>query len=329
MDDGTIGGSSETVLQDFQTIKSECEKIGLFLNIGKCEAFNPKRTDSGFKVINEDNFELLGSPITPECTAHSLKKRLETFNRISKKLSQLPSHHAFTVLKSSLGLCRLMSTIRASPCAKSLVIDEFDTKIKKSLESILNAQMSDHSALQASLPIKLGGLGIYNVQMHCSSAYISSFHTSKILYNKNLRSLHIDENIAMWSSNSNCDPSSNKQDQKSWMLPIHKSNFDRLTKDANSYNLSRLSSCSHNFSGDWLHCLPSRHLCLRLSNEEFRLSCCLRLGLPVFQPHQCVCRTSIESFGDHCFVCNRNNGKILRVMVPFVSKNKFLNNSRK
>ena len=313
LDDGSIGGSKEAVLNDFHTIKAECEKFGLFLNTSKCEIFNDNQEDNmEFKLIQTDSFELLGSPITKESTDKSLRKRLENFLKVSKQLPSLPSHHAYAVLKSSLGVCQLTSTLRSAPCNESPIVEEIDCAIKDTLEGIINGKLTNDADLQTSLPIKMGGMAILKAKQHCEAAYISSFESSKTLYNCNLESSALTSVVNDWKLKSQGATVEDFSSQRELMQPIFDNNFAALKSSTSNLNISRLTSCSHSFSGDWLHCLPSKHLGLFLSNEEFRLCTCLRLGLPFFQPHKCVCSSEIDSFGAHCFACNRNNSKILR-----------------
>ena len=51
---------------------------------------------------------------------------------------------------------------------------------------------------------------------------------------------------------------------------------------------------------------------LALTNEELRISVCLRLGLPIFASHDCVCGERVDVHGYHNFACKRNGGKHVR-----------------
>ena len=91
LDDGTMGGDTETVLCDNKRIQTEAAKIGLEVNTSKCKLFK-SRTESEecqnafvsfceaspgcfcLKVLDETNFTLLGAPVLPE----SIEKILST-----------------------------------------------------------------------------------------------------------------------------------------------------------------------------------------------------------------------------------------------------------
>ncbi len=56
-------------------------------------------------------------------------------------------------------------------------------------------------------------------------------------------------------------------------------------------------------SSDWLNALPSRTLCLNLSDAHFRVAVGLRLGAPVCSTHTCVCDSEADKNGQHALAC--------------------------
>ena len=205
-----------------------------------------------------------------------------------------------------------MSTLRTTPCANSKVIRDIDSSIQKSFESVANVQLDETAAKQSSLPIKMGGFGINCVADHCIPAYISSYSAVKEYYDSDLDSKYYDKYIETWSQSTLMEIPTDKKHQRSWSKSIYERIFESLLLNDSLRTKSRLFSCSDNYSGDWLQCLPNKSLGLCLSDEEFRLSSCLRLGLPFFNEHTCKCGSKIDNLGIHCFACKRNNGKILR-----------------
>lgn len=61
-------------------------------------------------------------------------------------------------------------------------------------------------------------------------------------------------------------------------------------------------------TGAWLQALPSPQLGTHMSNDEFRVSISLRLGLPILQPHKCVCGTKVDKFTRHGLSCSKAAG---------------------
>jgi hypothetical protein len=63
---------------------------------------------------------------------------------------------------------------------------------------------------------------------------------------------------------------------------------------------------------DGIGVLPSRALCLTLSNEEFRIDSGLRLGAPVTSQYTCKCGTVARSDGQHAMICPRVKARFQR-----------------
>ena len=94
LDDGTLAGPCQDVLRGWEIIREEAAKIGLRVNLGKCELFAPQADLADlssfpreFARCPSDGFDLLGSPIgSPAFCEAYVKKRVE---RIGKALSRL------------------------------------------------------------------------------------------------------------------------------------------------------------------------------------------------------------------------------------------------
>ena len=75
LDDGTLGGDGTELVGALRTIKHEGEKLGLHLNLHKCELIcqNPSAMQSlvdsfpSLKVVKPSDATLLGSPLTKNC----------------------------------------------------------------------------------------------------------------------------------------------------------------------------------------------------------------------------------------------------------------------
>ena len=77
---------------------------------------------------------------------------------------QLDSHDAILRLKHSLALPKLLYNLRTAPCFLSPALQEYDSTLKSIVSTIANVHFGedDSTWLQATLPVKLGGLGIRN-----------------------------------------------------------------------------------------------------------------------------------------------------------------------
>ena len=91
LDDGTIAGNVQTVMEDYGEILKALESHGLAVNPTKCELHlvNPlseectgalelfQRITPGVKLVNKANLTLLGAPIYPEGIEAVLESKLE------------------------------------------------------------------------------------------------------------------------------------------------------------------------------------------------------------------------------------------------------------
>ncbi len=100
--------------------------------------------------------------------------------------------------------------------------------------------------------------------------------------------------------------------QRSLDLPICNKILQRLKADMSEEDIARLNGICVPHAGDWLHAPPIVRNGLWLTNEELRTSTNLRLGLPMYQPHPCICGAIVDSKGSHALVCKRNGGKTSR-----------------
>jgi len=60
---------------------------------------------------------------------------------------------------------KLLYLLRTAECSNNPLLAAFDDKLKSGLSDILNVELSDAQWLQASLPVRHGGLGIRTAQM--------------------------------------------------------------------------------------------------------------------------------------------------------------------
>ena len=90
-----------------------------------------------------------------------------------------------------------MYTLRTSPCSDNPILTSFDALLRDGLGRIANVNISDLQWIQASLPIKDGGLGIRSVSSLASSAFLASaagtyeLQSSILLRTNSCRSLQL------------------------------------------------------------------------------------------------------------------------------------------
>lgn len=326
LDDGSIGDSIDTVINDIKKIKTLSDEVGLQLNPSKCEVLRIKPlSDKEFEKLNEiipgivvpstEEFCLLGAPLTVDAIPPAIAVKTKKIALLISRLDGLPAHQALFILKNCLAIPRMMHLLRSSPCwLFKDKLNEFDKMIKLSAENITNVKFDDDAWLQCSLPIKKGGLGLILTTDVASSAFISSMYSTEIwryqilAQSDELLSLAMDE----WKLESSVDiPNEKLNVQKSWSSPIMEKKLADLfdSFENNACQKARLLAVSQEESGLWLSTLPSTSLGLCLDNDSLRISVALRIGASICHPHTCICGKDVDTLGYHGLSCKKCLGR--------------------
>ena len=333
LDDFTLGGSVDSVSKDVDVIRTEGAKIGLDLNVSKCELVHhpgdlPATLPtclSSFQGIRACDAVLLGAPLF---AGHELDQawssRCDMLRRVLDRLKNIAAHDALILLRSCFGAPKVLHLLRCSPSFDCKVLPEFDDLLRTGLVDILNCAMSDAQWLQASLPVKDGGLGVRKVAVLAPSAYLASAASTLRLQDAILTpgdrrltlDVYVDAASSTWSVVSSSaelpqPPCSFKQSQ--WDRPIIDCEVVRLRESyTDSLNLARLAAVSAPHSGDWLHALPITSCGLRLDDEAIRVSAGLRLGVNLCVQHTCPCGAAVDCTGIHGLSCHLAFGRQAR-----------------
>lgn len=196
-----------------------------------------------------------------------------------------------------------------------------DETLRSALTHICNVPLSDQHWLQASLPVRYGGLGIRSVSMLASSAFLASAAGTQTLQTLILQKCHIttDESssrsLARWNSLAGSQAPVNLQEscQRTWDTAVTEHVFKSLlNSQPDSTDRARLLAAAAPHSGDWLHAMPITACGLRLNNEAVRVAVSLRLGTELCQVHQCCCGATVNKRGLHVLSCKRNSGRSQR-----------------
>ena len=183
LDDGTLEDSLDDVLSDLHTIEEAAEHLGLSLNHKKSEIVcsDPmvKREmlsiSPDFHSVDPADACLLGAPIGEKDSIDAvLKQKLDEMKFMGERLQVLFSHDALYLLTNAFSLPKILYLLRTSPCFCSAIMDSLDSVQRHLLESICYVHLSDNAWLQASLPVKSGGLGIRSFATLAPSAFLAS-----------------------------------------------------------------------------------------------------------------------------------------------------------
>ena len=329
MDDVTLGGSQEAVARDVQRIMNDGKDLGLNLNVSKCELIvNPgcRITDpvlSSFPQVSAADAELLGAPLFPGAALDSAwSKRCDELARAVNRLALIGAQDALILLRASFSAPRVQHLLRCSPSANNSLLQTFDNLLRSAVDRITNSALSDIQWLQASMPIKQGGLGVRRVTSLATPAFLASAAGSLSLQDQILEvctcqtDSHFTSYLTQWSASFGPPPDPMPSKQSFWDQPGILE--DRSTIQASLVDQSQMacylaSVAPH--SGDWLLALPIANCGLRLEDEAVRVAVGMRLGLTLCVPHKCHCGSDVDAHGRHAMVCKKAPGRVARHQV--------------
>jgi hypothetical protein len=331
LDDGSMGGEAEVVAQDFLTLEAEALKLGLKLNRNKCEVAGHTPESRNLFIrkginINETKLEhltLLGSPLIPgESVDAKIKEKREELATLASRMHLLQAHDSLYLLRNVVSTSRLLYTLRTAPCTGSMELVTYDLLLRSTLTTTLNIDLTDEGWLQASLPVRWGGLGVRSAVSLASSAYLASAASTadriNTLLPERLQQLPPDAAIkaALQIWQSAVDPSTtlpvaaHAARQHAWDEPCCRRTAASLLETAvDDQARARLQASQQTTSGAWLEALPIASVGLRLDNEVVRMAVGLRLGLTLCEPHTCQCGADVDARGTHGLACRRSAGR--------------------
>ena len=331
LDDGTLGGRTEDVLRDLLTVQQVGRELGLSLNVGKSEAIITDPTTlepllavaPDLQVTEPEHASILGSPLGDlEFISEAIRDKTKSLQILGERLQYLHAHDAILLLRHSFAIPKLLYTLRTSPCFRSPELKVYDDLLKAITSKITNVQFheNDPAWTQASLPVKLGGLGIRSAVQLAPSAFLASAAGSSALVNqilpsrlKNILSTTNDDALISWAKGHDQPPPPEpaSHHQRNWDTPRAKAMAEALLKDApNEMVRARLLASSAAVSGAWLNALPVSSLGLRMDNEVIRVAVGLRLGTPLCRPFSCChCGCEVSHLATHGLSCRWSEGR--------------------
>ncbi|KAJ8722193.1 hypothetical protein PYW08_004595 [Mythimna loreyi] len=334
LDDGTLGGDVDTVLKDLTFLKNKLSSIGLQLNLSKCEIYLPRMTDRqttiakfnsiapNIQITENNSLLLLGSPIFDESFPEFIEQKIQNFNDVSERLFKINMHSAFTLIRYCCFGPKFTYSLRSSHLWKyPQLLEKVDQIIRNTLSSILNVALDDRAWQQATLPIRLGGLGVRKISSISLPAFLSSVHGTETLTRNILSSSLVDVEVPCLSDAliawkmacPNTDLPDNLSSQRQWDVPLCSATRNNLINSSSSTaERARLLAVGEWESGLWLQALPSSTVGTMMDDASFRLATCLRLGAPCVAPHRCHCGEAVGGLGHHGLSCCRSAGRISR-----------------
>src|SRR6218665_1808943 len=302
--------------------------MGLTLNRSKCEVITRNNISIShdalrdFKQIEVKEAQLFGAPLSSETALQQcLKARTKELEENLSKLALIARQDALLILRSSLGSPKMIHTLRCHPSNNHPELETYDTNLRRGLEQILNVSLNDLQWTQASLPIKMGGLGIRRASSLALPAFLASAASTLPLQTLILTSInlipdkHFQDMTSEWCSKSDFSDGDSMPTHKQalWDRPLFQQAFKTLLQaTADPYNTARLKAASSPHASDWLYALPITACGLRLEDEDVRVAVGLRLEVAICEPHMCACGARIDARGSHGLSCSLGFGRIPR-----------------
>ena len=302
--------------------------MGLDLNVSKCEIIcDPSTVISNAKLrsfqrIATADASLLGAPLFQGPVLDGeWSRRCADMSRAADRLSRIASQDALLLLRVSFSAPRVQHLLRCSPSAGHGGLDGFDKSLRSAVNRITNCNLSDSQWIQASLPVRDGGLGVRRVATLALPAFLASAASTLPLQDAILSTTHCPPDSFVvsfrtaWSSSFGLQPVGGQSCKQSvWDRPgIMADKAVVETACANSHQKASFLAAQSPHSGDWLAALPISSCGLRLGDEAVRVAVAVRLGLDLCVPHACaLCDSQVDAWGSHALVCKRAPGKILR-----------------
>ncbi|KAJ9435616.1 hypothetical protein DIPPA_02178, partial [Diplonema papillatum] len=167
LDDGAAAGLWEHLIVWLAAFELEGGAVGMDLNRGKSEVvcLAGERVPDEFAAMTRcslESWEILGAPCGSEAAVReAVAKVLDRAEKRARAIASLPDPHtALALLNSCAGFVCVVSLMRATgPVADYGRVDAF---MRRALARTLGAELGDTEWVQASLPLRLGGLGMHS-----------------------------------------------------------------------------------------------------------------------------------------------------------------------
>ncbi|KAG5894912.1 hypothetical protein JTB14_008873 [Gonioctena quinquepunctata] len=119
LDDGSIAGDSNTVLEDLDKVIIPSKQIGLELNFNKSELislldpktefeFKFQSLAPGIKFLEKSDCSLLGAPLSKNSLSGHIRNKKDSLQLLFTRLNELPTHISFFLLRNCLAIPKLM-----------------------------------------------------------------------------------------------------------------------------------------------------------------------------------------------------------------------------
>ena len=247
------------------------------------------------------------------------------------------------LLRSCLSLCQINNLLRTVPPGTTdHHWTRFDTGTRRSLELITKTSLPDASWQQATLPMRMGGLGLRQTATTSAAAFLGSCQTSlelstRLLVQNKKLTTHVLVPTSPMFVESPCTPisipgeenalvryrqvlasygadghpnNSSGESQRVLQRQLYDALLSNLKDTSSLRDKARLNTESSVHAAAWLRAIPNVKLGLSMAPHEITVALKLWLGIPIISPLQsirCSCGCVIDCFGDHVLGCGHGS----------------------
>ncbi|KAJ9435106.1 hypothetical protein DIPPA_09513, partial [Diplonema papillatum] len=179
LDDGAAGGELDTLGHWLQGFEDRAAAVGLSLNRGKCRlSVAPGATIpealQGIETFPLDDIQHLGVPCgSPETMRAFVEEAAKSAERKMRMIASLPDAHvALTLLKFCAGFVSVVHLMRAVGAVFDFAC--IDQATQSCLATITGIETDASAWALASLPVRLGGLGLHSCADTAAIAHIAA-----------------------------------------------------------------------------------------------------------------------------------------------------------
>ncbi|KAJ9436114.1 hypothetical protein DIPPA_26706 [Diplonema papillatum] len=334
LDDGALAGTWQALANWVALFEREGAQAGMFLNREKSEVVvHPVEAVPGqFQGMKHkllDNWELLGAPLGgPEVVAAAVERALEKADKKSRAISTLPDPHvALALLRTCAGFATVVSLMRSTGSVGDYA--KVDRSTRAALGNILGAELDEETWAQASLPTRLGGLGLHSCGSTAAiagvAAALSGWEAGQDLMSTETRARVSQAADPLCQAAVNCPhlaqyptvltkvqdaqrvgAEQKPRQQKIWSAEVAQLRREAIMEVADERKQARMQSCAARHSAAWLYGSYDAPEWMWLSPAEFNVAVRMRLGLPLTaQVGKCrLCGDAdADVMGDHSLCC--------------------------
>ena len=294
LDDGTLVRPRRVVRRVLDTILEKGPQLGLVVNLAKCEVFWPSghqdfpELPCEIKQISEDDvgLELLGSPVvgTEDFFDRVVGQRVEKVLRLHDHLTDFENPQVrLHLLRSGVSICKINHLLRVAPLGfASEQWTRLDNGLRLSMGRITHTSVSDQAWVQATLPCRVGGLGLRESRATQKAAFLGWCNFSRPLCHRLLEQLQeigtplVGEEAARTAlleegfDLNNVDLGN--AGQHDLQVVTDAARLQVLHRNSTLRNRARLTACAAPHAAAWLRAIPAPSLGLTMLRHEFVLA---------------------------------------------------------